>query len=99
MYTPSWKRQPSRSRGWGANPNILWIKMGVEGLDYFVASIYMPDSSRNKEEDEVAAKIFVDIDTMPDRAIIILLGEWDFDPLRTRAATRQLSGRCLHTPD
>ena len=35
----------------GSNPNILWIKLDVGGLDYFVASIYMPDNSRNKEAD------------------------------------------------
>ena len=31
----------------GSNPNILWIKLDVGGLDYFVASIYMPDNCRN----------------------------------------------------
>jgi hypothetical protein len=33
----------------GSNPNILWIKLEVGGLGYFVASMYMPDNSRNKE--------------------------------------------------
>ena len=82
----------------GSNPNILWIKLDVGGLDYFVASIYMPDNSRNKEADDVAAQIFSDIDTMPDRAIIILLGDWNFDPFEDKGRNKTAFRKMLTHP-
>ena len=82
----------------GTNPNILWIKVEMGGLDYFVASVYMPDNSKYKEADEVARQLFANLDIIPEGGR--LPSSWVIGtstPSKTRAEISRPSGRCLHT--
>ena len=78
----------------GENPNILWISLDIGDATYFVASVYLPDNTKNKEADEVAEQLFNDIGDIPGEALIIIMGDWNYDPFsekgENKAACRKL---------
>ncbi len=39
-----------------------------ENTSYYVASVYLPDNSKDKEADEVVRQLYIDIDEMPECA-------------------------------
>ena len=82
----------------GTNPNILWIKVEMGGLDYFVASVYMPDNSKYKEADEVARQLFADLDIIPGRALTVIMGDWNFDPFEDKGRNKSAFRKMLTHP-
>jgi hypothetical protein len=40
-----------------------------ENTSYYVASVYLPDNSKDKEADEVVRQLYTDIDEMPEDAL------------------------------
>ena len=81
----------------GDNPNILWVKLDI-GSAYFVASIYLPDNSKNKEADEVVRQLFADIDAIPAEAHIIIMGDWNYDPFRERGKNKAACRKLMTHP-
>jgi exonuclease III len=72
----------------GINPNILWISLNLEGPAYFVASVYLPDNSKNREADEVVRQLFADIEAVPCDAHIIIMGDWNYDPFSVKGKNK-----------
>ena len=72
----------------GINPNILWISLDLEGPAYFVASVYLPDNSKNREADEVVRQLFADIEAVPSEAHIIIMGDWNYDPFSVKGKNK-----------
>ena len=72
----------------GGNPNILWVVLEAEDATYFVASVYLPDNSKNKEADEVVRQLFEDIAAVPVGAHVIIMGDWNFDPYTVKGKNK-----------
>ena len=72
----------------GGNPNILWVTLDFEDAAYFVASVYLPDNSKNKEADEVVRQLFDDIEAVPVGAHVIILGDWNYDPFKVKGKNK-----------
>ena len=62
--------------------------MDFEDAAYFVASVYLPDNSKNKEADEVVRQLFDDIAAVPDGAHVIVMGDWNFDPFKVKGTNK-----------
>ena len=85
MVHPALERSAQRAAELGGgNPNILWVALDFEDAAYFVASVYLPDNSKNKEADEVVRQLFDDIAAVPDGAHVIVMGDWNFDPFKVK---------------
>jgi exonuclease III len=65
---------------------------------YFVASVYLPDNSINKEADEVVRQLFGDIEAVPDGAHVIVMGDWNFDPFKVKGKNKDAFKKMMTHP-
>ena len=76
----------------GSSPNIIWVKVTIDNAPYLVASVYVPDNSKNKDADLTVRQILKDLDNIPGDTPFIVMGDWNYDPFadkgRNRAAFR-----------
>ena len=84
--------------GGGGNPNILWITLDIGDATYFVASVYLPDNTKNKEADEVAEQLFNDIGDIPGEALIIIMGDWNYDPFKAKGKNKDAFKKMMTHP-
>ena len=82
----------------GGNPNILWITLTIGDAAYFVASVYLPDNSKDKEADEVAEQLINDIGDIPGEAFIIIMGDWNYDPFRAKGKNKDAFKKIMSHP-
>ena len=82
----------------GGNPNILWITLTIGDAAYFVASVYLPDNSKDKEADEVAEQLINDIGDIPGEAFIIIMGDWNYDPFKAKGKNKDAFKKIMSHP-
>ena len=82
----------------GLNPNILWIRIDMEEGTYFVASVYLPDNRKHKEADEVINQLFEDMESIAAEALIIIMGDWNFDPFIDKGSNKAAFTKMMSHP-
>jgi hypothetical protein len=82
----------------GLNPNILWVRIDMEEGTYFVASVYLPDNRKHKEADEVVNQLFEDMESIAAEALIIIMGDWNFDPFIGKGSNKAAFTKMMSHP-
>ena len=83
-----WRVQHKARRSWGREIQISCGSHWTSATPYFVASVHLPDNTKNKEADEVVRQLFLDIAAIPDGAHVIIMGDWNFDPFRVKGKNK-----------
>jgi hypothetical protein len=76
----------------------LWITLGIGDAVYFVASVYLLDNTKNKEADETAEQLVNDIGDIPAEALIIIMGDWNYDPFKAKGKNKDAFKKMMTHP-
>jgi hypothetical protein len=70
----------------------------MEEGTYFVASVYLPDNRKHKEADEVVNQLFEDMESIAAEALIIIMGDWNFDPFIDKGSNKAAFTKMMSHP-
>ena len=72
----------------GTHPNILWIRTPLGNVDWYAATVYLPNDT--KETRETIKTLMLDIDQIPVGSNIIILGDMNGDPFQRKGTNKSI---------
>ena len=73
----------------GDHPNILWIRVRVQGGDWYAATVYFPNDAA--EAKQTIEELLKDLDQLPADAVTIIAGDMNGDPFQRKGTNTPIS--------